>query len=146
MLPAKTQISRNIRPVLSGSSLLLLAAKDPRFLHADSEDSDQTGLMPRLICVFAGLRYFVGFAMLRLISGAIAIRRLMKGTKEVRTKSLNYRKYDKKGTRQDAIEDFKLLQLSDTWQARTGAGVIIDYRKISKYLDTRKTCYNHSKV
>ena len=29
-------------------------AKDPRFLHADSEDSDQTGPMPRLIWVFAG--------------------------------------------------------------------------------------------
>ena len=29
-------------------------AKDSRFLHADSEDSDQTGQMPRLIWVFAG--------------------------------------------------------------------------------------------
>ena len=29
-------------------------AKDPSFLHADSEDSDQTGQMPRLIWVFAG--------------------------------------------------------------------------------------------
>ena len=29
-------------------------AKDPRFLHADREDSDQTGWMPRLIWVFAG--------------------------------------------------------------------------------------------
>ena len=29
-------------------------AKDPRFLHADSEDSNQTGRMPRLIRVFAG--------------------------------------------------------------------------------------------
>ena len=28
-------------------------AKDPSFLHADSEDSDQTGWMPRLIWVFA---------------------------------------------------------------------------------------------
>ena len=28
--------------------------KDPSFLHADSEDSDQTGWMPRLIWVFAG--------------------------------------------------------------------------------------------
>ena len=28
-------------------------AKDPRFLYADSEDSDQTGRMPRLIWVFA---------------------------------------------------------------------------------------------
>ena len=29
-------------------------AKDPCFFHANSEDSDQTGRMPRLICVFAG--------------------------------------------------------------------------------------------
>ena len=29
-------------------------AKDQRFLHADSEDTDQTGRMPRLIWVFAG--------------------------------------------------------------------------------------------
>ena len=29
-------------------------AKDPRFLHADNEDSDQTGRMPRLIRVFPG--------------------------------------------------------------------------------------------
>ena len=29
-------------------------AKDPNFIHADSEDSDQTGRMPRLIWVFAG--------------------------------------------------------------------------------------------
>ena len=27
---------------------------DSRFLHADSEDSDQTGRIPRLIRVFAG--------------------------------------------------------------------------------------------
>ena len=29
-------------------------AKDPSSLHADSEDSDQTGWMPRLIWVFTG--------------------------------------------------------------------------------------------
>ena len=29
-------------------------AKDPSFLHADSDDSDQTGRMPRLIWVYAG--------------------------------------------------------------------------------------------
>ena len=41
--PAKTQI-------LSESSLCAQSvAKDPNFLHADSEDSDQTGRMPRLI-------------------------------------------------------------------------------------------------
>ena len=48
--PAKTQISLGIRPVWSESSLCAQwVAKDPRFLHADREDSDQTGRMPRLI-------------------------------------------------------------------------------------------------
>ena len=37
-------------------------AKDPSFLHSDSEDSDQTGQMTRLIWVFAGhIGYFLGF-------------------------------------------------------------------------------------
>ena len=53
--PAKTQISLGIRPVWSESSLCTQwVAKDPSFLHGDSEDSDQTGRMPRLIWVFAG--------------------------------------------------------------------------------------------
>ena len=42
--PAKTQISLGIRPVWSESSLCAQwVAKDTSFLHADSEDSDQTG-------------------------------------------------------------------------------------------------------
>ena len=53
--PVKTQISLGIRPVWSESSLCAQwEAKDLSFLHADSEDSDQTGWMPRLIWVFAG--------------------------------------------------------------------------------------------
>ena len=41
--PAKTQISLSIRPVWSESSLCAQwVAKDQNFLHADSEDSDQT--------------------------------------------------------------------------------------------------------
>ena len=53
--PAKTQIILGIRPVWSESSLCAQwVAKDPSFLHADSEDSDQTGRMPRLIWVFGG--------------------------------------------------------------------------------------------
>ena len=53
--PAKTQISLGIRPVWSESSLCAqCVGKDPSFLHADSEDSDQTGRMPRLIWVLAG--------------------------------------------------------------------------------------------
>ena len=51
--PAKTQISLGIRPVWSESSLWAQwLAKDPSFIHADIEDSDQTGRMPRLIWVF----------------------------------------------------------------------------------------------
>ena len=68
--PAKTQISLGIRPVWSEYSLCAhWVAKEPSFLHADSEDSDQSGRMPRLIWVFAGRTCpFVGFVMRRLIS------------------------------------------------------------------------------
>ena len=52
---AKTQISLGIRPVWSETSLCAQwVAKDPSFLHAHSEDSDQSGRMPRLIWIFAG--------------------------------------------------------------------------------------------
>ena len=53
--PAKTQISLGIHPVWSESSLCAQwVAKDPSFLHADDEDSDQPGQIPRLIWVFIG--------------------------------------------------------------------------------------------
>ena len=53
--PTKIQISLGIRPVWSESLLYAqCVAKDASFLHADSEDSDQTGQMPRLIWVSAG--------------------------------------------------------------------------------------------
>ena len=70
LYPAKTQISLGIRPVWSESSLCAQwVAKDLSFLHADSEDSDQTGRMPRLIWVFAGRTCrFVGFVMRQLKS------------------------------------------------------------------------------
>ena len=66
--PVKTQISLGICPVWSESSLCTLCiAKDPTFLLADSEVSDQTGRMPRLIWVFAECTcHFVGFVVLRL--------------------------------------------------------------------------------
>ena len=67
--PAKTKISMGIRPVWSESSMCpQLAAKDKIFLQANSNGSDQTGWMPRLIWVIAGhIGHFVGFVMLRLI-------------------------------------------------------------------------------
>ena len=50
----KTQISQGICPVWSEPLLCAhLVTKDQSFLHADSEDSDQTELIPRLIRVFA---------------------------------------------------------------------------------------------
>ena len=53
--PAKTQISLGIRPVWSESSLSAWRKLGSFATHwAQSEDSDQTGWMPRLIWVFAG--------------------------------------------------------------------------------------------
>ena len=53
--PAKTQISLGIRPVWSKSSLSAWRKLWSLATHwAHSEDSDQTGRMPRLIWVFAG--------------------------------------------------------------------------------------------
>ena len=55
VLPAKTQISLDIRPVWSESSLSAWRKLGSLATHwADSEGSDQTGWMPRLIWVFAG--------------------------------------------------------------------------------------------
>ena len=68
--PAKTQISMGIRPFWSKSSLCAeWVVKDPSFLHGDSEDSDQTGRLSRLIWVFAGPTcHFVCFVTRWLIS------------------------------------------------------------------------------
>ena len=53
--PSEDWDQLGIRPIWSESSLCAqMVAKDPSFLHADSEDSDQTGRMPRMIGVFAG--------------------------------------------------------------------------------------------
>ena len=62
--PVKTQISLGIRPVWSVFPVPQWVAKDPGFLHANSEDSDQPGWMPRLIWVFAECTcHFVCFVM-----------------------------------------------------------------------------------
>ena len=61
-------------------------AKDLSFLHADSEDSDQTGRMPRLVWVFGGrIGHFVGFVMRRLI-WAGAKKKSMLGIRSVCSK------------------------------------------------------------
>ena len=62
-------VQRRLRSVWSESSLCAQwVAKDLSFIHADSEDSDQTGWMPRMIWVIAGRTcYFVGFVTRRLI-------------------------------------------------------------------------------
>ena len=67
--PAKTPISLGIRPVrLECLQYAKWVSEDPMFLHADSEDSDQTGQMSRLIWVLAGRKgHFIGSVMTRLI-------------------------------------------------------------------------------
>ena len=56
---ASAQSDQSLRCVLNGY-------KDPSFLHAYSEDPDETRRMPRLICVFAGRTcHFVSFVMRR---------------------------------------------------------------------------------
>ena len=58
--PAKTQISLGIRPVWSESSLCAQwAAKDPSFLHADSQDSDQPGAQADLSVRWAHSTFLV---------------------------------------------------------------------------------------
>ena len=63
--PAKTQISLGIRPASSESSLTAWRKTGHLTTYwAHSEDSDQTGRMPRLIWVFARRTcHFVGFVM-----------------------------------------------------------------------------------
>ena len=67
--PAKNHISLGIHPVWSESLLSAernLGSLATHWMH--SEDSDQTGRMPRLIRVFAGrTHYSVGFVMSWLI-------------------------------------------------------------------------------
>ena len=67
--PAKTQISLGIHPVWSESSLSTWRKLGSLATHwGHSEDSDQTGWMPRLIWVFAGhTDHFVGFVTRQLI-------------------------------------------------------------------------------
>ena len=67
--PAKTRISLGIRQVWSESSLSAWRKLGPLATQwALSEDSDQTGRMPRLIWVFAGRTcHFVGFVTRWLI-------------------------------------------------------------------------------
>ena len=55
MRPAKTQLSLGIRPVWSESTLSAWRRLESLATHsAHSEDSDQTGRMPKLSWVFAG--------------------------------------------------------------------------------------------
>ena len=67
--PSKTQISLGICPVWSESSLSTWRQLGSLATHwAHSEDSDQTGQMPRLIRVFPGCTcQFFGFVMKWLI-------------------------------------------------------------------------------
>ena len=47
--PAKTDQPGHLPSLIRVFALRSMGDKDPSFLHADCEDSDQTGWMPRLI-------------------------------------------------------------------------------------------------
>ena len=67
--PAKTQISLDIRPVWSETSLSAWRKLwSLATLWSHIEDCDRTGRMHRLIWFFAGRSHFVGFVMSRLKS------------------------------------------------------------------------------
>ena len=87
MRQAKTQISLGICTVWWEFSLCVQwVAKGPMFLHASSNDSDQTGRMPRLIWVFAGRKgHFVGFVMRQLLS---CLQHLRNATKQIKSNYL----------------------------------------------------------
>ena len=66
--PAKTQISLGIRPVWSESTLYAQwVAKDPRFIHADSEDWSDWADAQADLSLRCAHTHFVGFVMSRLI-------------------------------------------------------------------------------
>ena len=66
--PAKIQISLGICRVWSESSLSIWRKlRSLTTYWAHSEDSDQSGRMPRLIWVFDGSSHFVGFVTRQLI-------------------------------------------------------------------------------
>ena len=62
--PTKTQISLGICPVWSVFAVLSMDSKGPKLSTVDSDDSNLTGWMQKLIWVFAGRTcHFVGFVM-----------------------------------------------------------------------------------
>ena len=66
--PAKTHQPEHPPSLIRIFTCAQWAAKDQRFLHADSEDSDQTGRMPRRdLSLRWAHTHFVGLVMSRLI-------------------------------------------------------------------------------
>ena len=73
--PSEDSDQPGIRLVWSESSLCAQwVAKDPSFLHADSEDSDQTADAQADLSLHWAHSHFVGFVMSRLILFKIAWR------------------------------------------------------------------------
>ena len=113
--PAKTQISLGICPVWSESSLCTQwVAKDPSFLHADSEDSDQTGRMPRLIWVVAVRAcLFVDFVMRRLIYLTFK----MELANKILTEEVNCLLYDLRESNSSQKGIFLRLDFPSDWKS-----------------------------
>ena len=71
-LPEDTDQPGHLPSLFRVFTVCLKSAKGLSYLHANSKDSDQTGQMSRLICVFAGGSCnIVGFVILQLIYFAL---------------------------------------------------------------------------
>ena len=120
VFPAKTQIGLGIHPVWSEFSLSTWRKLGSLATHrVHSEDSYQTGRMPRLIWVFAGCTcHFVGFAT-----------RCLKGFFSVLNKKQNvflWRKWK--------IMPFKIIMKYTLVFFYMFSGFLIQMRHLSRYL------------
>ena len=109
-------------------------AKDPIFLHANSKDSDQTGRMPRLICVFAG----------RTLTLLVVMRQLICEWSSVRILQWSWGFQTDWSVQNSVDPDETLISVYAVcysiwifWK---------HYCKFPKYSDTQKICCNHSKM
>ena len=99
--------------VIRSSLFAKWVAKDPSFLLADSEDSDQTERMPRLIWVFAGRTgHFVGFVMLWLIFKGCLVYFLIFSSPELKAYKVSL-KYSKALSSVVVVHTFEQLYLQN---------------------------------
>ena len=137
--PTQTQISLGIRTVWSESSLSAWRKLGSLATHwAHSEDSDQTGWMPRLIWVFAGRTcHFVGFVMRRLIS-CCNVAKLWKCKGAIKTEAIT-RIWNYQIRPTNNIRTSK-WRTTGCYQKRISGNCVPIYRRYGPIQTTRDSC------